>query len=47
MQLKELELLYVNVTDYIPGWTAFLKEDNRLKLKIDVCLRSATFIKEI
>lgn len=46
MQLKELELLYVNVTDYIPCWAASPPADNKLNLRIDVCLRSAMFIKQ-
>ncbi len=46
MQLKKLELLYVNVTDYIPRWVASPPADNKLNLTIDVCLRSAMFIKQ-
>lgn len=46
MQLKELELLYVNITDYISCWFASLLADNTLNSGIDVCLWSATFIKQ-
>lgn len=46
MQLKERELLYVNVTDYIPCWVASPAADNKLNLWIDVCLRSVMFIKK-
>lgn len=47
MQLKKLELLYVNLSDYTRCWIAFQAADNRLNLRIDVCLRSVMFIKEI
>jgi len=46
MQLKELELLYVNVSDYTRCWVAVPNADNRLNSRIDVCLRSAMFVEE-